>query len=1115
MEMKNNKLIVVLGMHRSGTSAITRGLQVMGVQLGERLTPAIAGDNAKGFWEDIDLNALNMEMLSTVDSDWYHLSAINAIDVGNLRKQGYFLRAIELLRQRVGTAPVFGFKDPRVAKLLPFWKEVFSHCQFDVSYLLAVRNPLSVVKSLAKRNGIETELSYLLWLGHVITSLTGSAGDKRVLVDYDRLMHSPDRELMRVAKYTGLEIDPIELQSYKNTFLDQGLRHTVYELHDLLADDTCPPIVCEVYAALLDVASEKTKLDDLELQNKVMRWSNEFERLSSPLLLVDKILAQKEAANQAISDGESKRSFLEETISDRDRRLSILEEEISYRNRRISDLEDAISDRDRIFSSLEEAASCRDRRLSILKEDVFNRDSQITALNQIVGECDEQIAKLNQLATMLNAHIVSMVFSKSFYVTKPLRFFGRMMRGELKTAMAPFMSKRANNPVTAVCQIKEDIESLSTTILTHKEKFAVSALQTATIPLTESVQTVSEVVDSKTEIPWIEFDQTRNQFVEYQNNPPIHPLVKLIAFYLPQFHPFPENDEWWGKGFTEWTNVGKARPNYFGHYQPHCPIHHGYYDLRVPDVMEEQARLAKEYGIHGFSYYFYWFDGKILMDSPLESMLTNKKVDIPFCLTWANENWSRRWDGKEEDLLISQNHSKEDSLAFIRHLVKYFKDERYIRIDGKPILIIYRADIIPNMAATAKIWRDEMVRHGIPGLYLMSAQTFGILSPEEFDFDASVEFPPHIVHSSLIDKELELVNPDFNGHIFSYDQMASYAVLSQEPDYKLYRTPMLSWDNTARKQNNSNIFHGFSLLRYKQWLSSIVNKVHSNQKYSADEKIVFVNAWNEWAEGTHLEPDQKFGYGYLQTTYDVLRDYDSLLSPKLRNTHSPVKKSDYAVILHLDYDELWPNIRDYLVESFGDYSFDMYVSVTSSFAAQKVLEDFPDAYIELVENRGRDILPFIHMLKVIQGSGYTAVCKIHSKPSVYRDDGDNIPDDIFTALLGSKEHVEEILSRFRNNARLGLVAPKNYLVEHNDQNMIFDRDVVQRISNYLHINFQYDIFPAGSMFWFSPKSLEPLLALDDTFFEIESGLRDGTCSNAVERMFCQVVRGCNYMVESC
>jgi len=531
--------------------------------------------------------------------------------------------------------------------------------------------------------------------------------------------------------------------------------------------------------------------------------------------------------------------------------------------------------------------------------------------------------------------------------------------------------------------------------------------------------------------------------------------------------------------------------------------------------MEEQARLAQEYGIYGFSYYFYWFGGKILMDTPLEMKLANKNVNIPFCLTWANENWSRRWDGQENDILIAQNHSDADSLEFIRHLVKYFKDERYIRIDGKPVLIIYRANIIPNMATTAMIWRNELLRHAIPGLYLISAQTFGIRSPDGFHFDASIEFPPHTIISGDVRSELELTNPDFNGHIYSYEQVVANAILSKEPDYKLYRTAMLSWDNTARKQNNSHIFHGFSLLRYKQWLSSIVNKVYSNPKYSADEKLVFVNAWNEWAEGTHLEPDQKLGYGYLQATYEAIRHYDSSAMARQQNIRESVKRSDYAVILHLHYDELWPDIRGYLKRSLGDCGFDLYVSVTSSVAVQKVLEEFPDANIKLVENRGRDILPFVHILEGIIDLGYTAVCKIHSKRSVYRSDGDNIRDEIFDALMGSKEKVEEILSRFKNNARLGLVAPKNYLIKHTDHNMTFDKEIVLRLATHLNIDFRYDTFPAGCMFWFSPKSLERLLAIDASFFEIESGLADGTSAHAVERIFCQIVVEQNYTYESC
>lgn len=302
MEIKNNKLIVVLGMHRSGTSTITRGLQVMGVGLGDRLMPPLEAINKKGFWEDIDFNKLNIEMLNALGIDWHYLAPIEQGDVDALGNKGFFIKAIDLLRQKVGDLPTFGFKDPRVAKLLPFWKQVFNHCKFDVTYILVMRHPLSVAKSLAKRDGFDAEKSYLLWLGHVITSLAGSTAAKRVLVDYDRLLQSPDRELIRIAKCTGLEIDPTELQNYKTGFLDEGLRHTIYDLDDLLGDDNCPPIMREVYAALLDVASEKTRIDDLALQNEVERWVGEFECLKKPLELADRLWTQKMVLTQGLAE---------------------------------------------------------------------------------------------------------------------------------------------------------------------------------------------------------------------------------------------------------------------------------------------------------------------------------------------------------------------------------------------------------------------------------------------------------------------------------------------------------------------------------------------------------------------------------------------------------------------------------------------------------------------------------------------------------------------------------------------------------------------------------------------------------------------------------------------
>ncbi len=253
----NRKLIVVLGMHRSGTSAISRALRTLGVELGDRLMPAIAGINAKGFWEDLDINALNIEMLNALGSDWHHLSPITAREVEAWRKEGYFLRAVELLRQKVGDAPVFGFKDPRVAKLLPFWKEVFRHCGYAVNYILVCRHPLSVVKSLEARDRLPAGKSYLLWVEHVVVSLLGTRGEKRFVVDFDRMMQAPDAELARMAERLGLTIDPVDLAIYKDEFLDEQLRHTVYAPLDLTLDEKCPPVAREIYECLLELSADQ------------------------------------------------------------------------------------------------------------------------------------------------------------------------------------------------------------------------------------------------------------------------------------------------------------------------------------------------------------------------------------------------------------------------------------------------------------------------------------------------------------------------------------------------------------------------------------------------------------------------------------------------------------------------------------------------------------------------------------------------------------------------------------------------------------------------------------------------------------------------------------------
>jgi hypothetical protein len=370
------------------------------------------------------------------------------------------------------------------------------------------------------------------------------------------------------------------------------------------------------------------------------------------------------------------------------------------------------------------------------------------------------------------------------------------------------------------------------------------------------------------------------EFVEYDEKIQIklrEEDIKLIAFYLPQFHPIPENDEWWGRGFTEWNNVTKAIPQYLGQHQPQLPIDVGFYDLRNIDVMKRQIQLAKQYGIYGFCFHHYWFAGKRLLETPVDNFLKHPELDIPFCLCWANENWTRRWDAKEHEILIAQNHSPEDDVAFIKDMARYFVDSRYIRIMGKPVLIVYRSLRVPNIAETVERWREYCIREGIGEIFIVGVKNYGFDNPRKYGLDALIEFPPHEFQHHNITSDVLLINEKFKGQIYDYakDIERSLYYLNKNLQVKrkkdhsiIFRTVMPGWDNTARRPNNPTILHGSNPKKYQEWLESII--AVSKQQLQSEMQMVFINAWNEWAEGAHLEPDRKYGYGNLQATANAL-----------------------------------------------------------------------------------------------------------------------------------------------------------------------------------------------------------------------------------------------------
>jgi glycosyltransferase involved in cell wall biosynthesis/SAM-dependent methyltransferase len=388
---------------------------------------------------------------------------------------------------------------------------------------------------------------------------------------------------------------------------------------------------------------------------------------------------------------------------------------------------------------------------------------------------------------------------------------------------------------------------------------ASSDIEAATAPVEESVLSNTVTLTAFTD-EFVPIADSPVRFWEVD--------VRLLAFYLPQFHPIAENDAWWGRGFTEWTNVSKASPQFPGHHQPQLPGELGFYDLRLVDVMARQVELARLYGVSGFCFHYYWFGGRRLLERPVNQFLEGD-IDFPFCICWANENWTRRWDGMDGEILIGQNHSAEDDLAFIEALAPLIRDPRYIRVNGKPLVIVYRPSILPDAAATALRWREYCREAGLGEIFLGMVQ-FDVDDPTVYGFDAAIEFPPHKLARNLdaINHEVPGVNPDFAGTIIDYEAIVERASQVQAEGFNLFRGVFPSWDNEARKPGRGYLFHGATPERYGHWLRQSLD--YARKHPVEGEKMVFVNAWNEWAEGAHLEPDRRYGYAFLQATRDAL-----------------------------------------------------------------------------------------------------------------------------------------------------------------------------------------------------------------------------------------------------
>jgi hypothetical protein len=344
---------------------------------------------------------------------------------------------------------------------------------------------------------------------------------------------------------------------------------------------------------------------------------------------------------------------------------------------------------------------------------------------------------------------------------------------------------------------------------------------------------------------------------------------RLVAFYLPQFHPIPENDAWWGKGFTEWTNVARTRPMFHGHLQPHIPADLGFYDLRLPEIRQAQADLAQAYGISAFCYYHYWFNGRRLLERPFDEVLAAGEPCLPFCLCWANENWTRKWDGNDRHVLMEQRYSDADDLEHIRWLLPAFRDPRYLRIDGRPLFLVYRTIYFPDPLRTTTIWREEARRLGVGELFLCRVEStvHEQNDPATVGFDAAVEFQPDWSRLGVPARRRK------GNDVHDYAAVVDAALAKPRPAYRRFPCVTPGWDNTARRERGATIITGSTPELYGAWLGQVLAREASA---GGGEPLVFINAWNEWAEGNHLEPCRRWGHAYLDATRRALAGFRTL-----------------------------------------------------------------------------------------------------------------------------------------------------------------------------------------------------------------------------------------------
>ena len=994
--------LLVLGMHRSGTSALARMLNLLGAELPQHLVGSTE-HNKTGHWEPALINATNEYLLTELGSSWDDWRPNDWETLPAHRRYFYKSEISRLIAEDYGDASLFVMKEPRICRLVPVYLDVLNELGIEIRIIFPFRNPLSVSASLEARDDIHPMIGQLLWLRHVLDAEVTTRDLKRTFLDYDDLLSDWRGNLERMQAELGLDLwqyagkDRNVVEKEIDGFLNKGERHFRNTQKALQTSPAVTEWSTDTFRALrrLQAASEDSKaqgqLDELraDFDKSTSLFAFHFAALRKKNTDANEFAKKLEAdladqqaqSEQALSDAEQtlqeRQAEINTLITEKANTLTQLQHstaEISNQQELLRNAEATLGKTKERLQNTETSLGDTRNKLAETECTLFSTVEALHASEQAHKQAAQETSNLRvrlsgleqQLAAArhtleterdgLRKTIRAMQTSTSWKVTRPLRLIRQIPLRMRERRNARRIAESDLFDTQWYLQTYPDVSSSGLSPALHFLRYGAQEGRSPS-PRFDTRWYLQTYTDVRTNgsnplLHYLAFGQAENRLATpaqstapsatpAQSSPPMAQLpaytppetpgtlvrdaavqaltdikagmvsrpgwgeadnCKLITFYLPQYHRVVENSEWWSPGFTEWTNVARGTPNFGDHYQPHIPRELGYYDLGNVETMREQADMARLYGVTGFCFYHYWFSGRRILERPVDQFLKSD-IDMSFCLCWANENWTRTWDGDTRSVLLEQKYGEDDALAFIESILPALKDPRYIQVDGKPLLVVYRAKEIPDASAWFAMWRQYAQENDLSGLHISVVDFYDIETPMEVGADSMVEFPPHKFNGagSNPDYPPAITNMEFAGSLVDYRKMMRQSLRRAKPDFQLFRGIIPSWDNTARRQDTPTIIVNSSPSLYGKWLK-FLRRYTQAANTSPDRKLIFVNAWNEWGEGCHLEPDMKWGLSYLEETLRSAYEAGSAAEQADNDPAAAAAELDQVLVMVFDGD---------------------------------------------------------------------------------------------------------------------------------------------------------------------------------------------------------------------